>query len=491
MKMLNELIENAPAIPVENLAQDSRKVRANTMFFCIKGQRVDGHNFATVAAQSGASVVVHSDPVEKQNNVVYIQVEDTMKAMNEIADKFYDRPSQKLKMIGVTGTNGKSTTSYVAYQILNRLDKKTGYIGTIDVQYAGKSVRTDYTTPESIELQRLLGDMVDCDVEACCMEVSSNGLEWHRVDAVKFDVAIFTNLTWDHLDVHGTMENYCAAKAKLFAMLGEGTSAIINIDDPYAPKMMEANEHGKLITYSLLDESATFFAKDIKLSFERSEFTLVHEGKEYDVKTNLVASFNIANLVAAIAAVYALGGYSLEDIIAQCADFDQVKGRVEAIDEGQPFKVIVDYAHTPDGMEKILPFARECTPRDGKVIAVFGSAGGRDTKKRPTMGEIADKYCDIIILTEDDYRNEDPKEIADEIKSGIKHANTIFFSQRQTAISQAIELAGPQDTVVIMGKGQDSYMAVGNEKQQYPGDHTIARKILKQRMEECEDDQWC
>lgn len=485
MKTLNMLIENAPEIPVEKIAQDSRDVSKNTMFFCIKGLHTDGHLFATQAAENGASVIVHSDLLEKQPNVVYVQVEDTMKALNEITDKFYDYPSKKMKIIGVTGTNGKSTTSYIVYQLLNKLSYKAGYIGTIDVSYAGRSFHTNYTTPETVELLDIMADMVKHNCKACSMEVSSSGLEFHRVDSVDFDVAVYTNLSHEHLDVHGTMENYCKAKSKLFEMLSEDSYAVLNLDDEYCDYMRNVC-HSHVVTYSTYKDSADFLATDIKMNADNTTFTLHYHGSTYDVSTNLLAMFNVSNLLAAIAAVHCLG-FSIEDIIANVNDFQQVKGRVEMIEEGQPFKVIVDYAHTPDSFEKILPFARAITPKGNSVITVFGSAGHRDTKKRPVMGEIADKYSDLIILTEDDYRTEDPKEIADEIKMGIKKHQCIFICQRQTAITQAISLARPDDTVVLLGKGQDNYMAIGNERHPYPGDQTIVRLAIKKLLSEQEE----
>ncbi|MBR3840920.1 MAG: UDP-N-acetylmuramoyl-L-alanyl-D-glutamate--2,6-diaminopimelate ligase [Erysipelotrichales bacterium] len=482
MKTLDMLIENAPQIPVEKLAQDSRAVSENTMFFCIKGQRTDGHIYAAQAAENGASVIVHSDDVEKLPNVVYLRVEDTMKALNEITDKFYDYPSKQLQMIGVTGTNGKSTTSYVAYQILNKLNIKAGYIGTIDVSYAGRSYHSNYTTPETVELHGILADMVKNSCKACAMEVSSSGLEFHRVDTVKFDVAVYTNLTHEHLDVHGTMDNYFSAKAKLFEMLADDSYAVLNMDDEYYQAFRDVC-HSKVVTYSTYKDSADFLATNIKMNSDSTTFTLIHDGNSYEVSTNLLAMFNISNLLGAISAVYCLG-YSIEEILENVNDFQQVKGRVELVEEGQPFKVIVDYAHTPDSFEKILPFARSITPKGNSVITVFGSAGHRDTKKRPVMGEIADKYSDLIILTEDDYRTEDPKEIANEIKAGIKEHRCVFISQRQTAITQAVSMAQPNDTILLLGKGEDSYMAVGDERRPYPGDQTIVRLAIKKLLSE-------
>ena len=487
MKLLNELIENAPEVPVQAISQDSRTCEEGTMYFCIKGQRNDGHSYISQAIEKGATIIVHSDEIqEKAQNVVYIRVEDTMKALNEITDKYYDHPSKLLKMVGVTGTNGKSTVSYVTSQLLNRLGLKTGYIGTIDVSYGLKSFHTNYTTPETVQLLSILSDMVKNNMNACSMEVSSSGLDFHRVDSIDYDVAIYTNLSHEHLDVHGTMENYALAKSKLFSMLKKEAYAVLNMDDEYFEYMKEHCDC-HVLTYSLYKSEADLLATNIVMSATQTTFTLHYLGSTYDVKTNLLSSFNVANLLGAIGGALALG-YTVEDIIACVDEFKQVKGRMEMIQEGQPFRVIVDYAHTPDSFEKIFPYARTITPAGGHIISLFGSAGHRDSKKRPIMGEIADKYSDLIILTEDDYRTEDPKEIADEIRQGIKKHRTVFFSQRQTAITQAIEMARPNDTILLLGKGEDAYMAVGNERLPYPGDQIIARLAIKRLLQEISED---
>lgn len=483
MKLLSSLIDGAPSVTIEYLTQDSRDVQENTLFFCVKGSHFDGHVYVNDAIEKGAVCIVHSDDLDnKKEGIVYIQVEDVVAAMNQIVAKYYDDVTKKMHVIGVTGTNGKSTTSYLCYQLLNHLGENCGYIGTICIEYNGVKYSSPYTTPEAIFTHKTIASMYEKGVHALSMEVSSQGLEWKRVDSVDFDVAIYTNLTHDHLDVHGTMENYLEAKKRLFAMLKSEATAIINIDDEYYEAIRQTC-HCTTKSFSLYKDEADYLAKNIVMTANDTSFTLVHQGNEYSIKTNLLAMFNVANLVAAIAAVHSLG-YPLEDIIKYVSDFEQVGGRVDSIDEGQPFRVIVDYAHSPDSLNRIFSFAKSTFSPNSQLIAVFGSGGLRDSVKRPIMGEVADKYCNLIILTSEDPRSEDPKEIANQIKSGISKNRVVFIENRETAIQQAIEMANPGDTVLILGKGREDYLDMSGGKEYYPGDHIVARNALKRLINE-------
>lgn len=481
MKLLSQLIEGAPSIEIEYLSQDSRDITNNTIFFCIKGTRYDGHLYCKDVIERGAVCIVHSDELdEKDENVVYIQVEDVVVAMNEIAAKYYDDVTSKMHVIGVTGTNGKSTTSYVCHQLLNHLGEKCGYIGTICIEYNGVKYPSPYTTPETVFTHKTVSTMYERDVRALSMEVSSQGLEWRRVDSVDFDVAIYTNLSHDHLDVHGTMDNYLQAKLRLFKGMKKDGLAVINLDDEYYDVINGACEC-RTVSYSIYKDEADYVAKNITMNASCTEFTLVHDGVEYAVKTNLLALFNVSNLVAAIAAVHGVG-HPLEEIVKYVSDFEQVGGRVDVIDEGQPFNVVVDYAHSPDSLNRIFEFAKNSLSPNGQIISVFGSAGHRDAMKRPAMGESADKYCDLIILTAEDPRSESPKEIANQIKSGITNHRVVFIENRETAIQQAIEMANSGDTVLILGKGREDYLDMATGKEYYPGDHIVARNALKSLM---------
>lgn len=482
MKTLDELFEGAPKLPISHLSQDSRDVKANTIFFCVKGLHFDGHHYVQHAIDNGAVCIVHSDPIEvRRDGVVFITVDDVLEALSVIADRYYDEPSSQMKVVGVTGTNGKSTVSFVVYQLLNRLRCNCGYIGTISIAYNDIKLPSPYTTPESIYLHRTLRDMVNDHVQALSMEVSSNGLDLKRTSSVNFDVAVFTNLTHEHLDFHGTMEGYLNAKKKLFQQMEEDGHAVLNLDDSYFEEFKSASQC-KILTYSLY-QKADFMADHIHMDTTQTSFTLYHGGKSYDVKTNLLAMFNVSNLLAAIAAVYALG-YSVEDILPHVNQLDQVSGRIEKIDDGQPFSVIVDYAHTPDGFEKIYEYAKSITKAKGKIITVFGSAGLRDTKKRSILGSISDKYCDIIILTEEDPRTESAKSIADEIRAGIKTKRSVFIESREAAIYQAILLADEGDTVLVLGKGDEEFLDKQWGEVAYPGDHVVAKEALQERYQE-------
>ncbi|MBQ9987988.1 MAG: UDP-N-acetylmuramoyl-L-alanyl-D-glutamate--2,6-diaminopimelate ligase [Erysipelotrichales bacterium] len=481
MKLLHQLIEGAPSIQIEHLSQDSRDITPNTIFFCVKGLRFDGHAYINDVVSKGAVCIVHSDDLEeKLENVVYVQVDDVVGMMNEVASKYYDEVSKKMDVIGVTGTNGKSTTSYLCHQLVNHLHKSCGYMGTICIEYNGEKYPCPYTTPETVFLHNTLHQMYEAGVRALSMEVSSQGLEWRRCDSIDFDVAIYTNLSHDHLDVHGTMDKYLSAKKRLFENLKKEATAIINIDDSYYQEIVDICPC-KVRTYSLYQEEADYLAKDITMSISCTSFTLVHDHKEYAIKTNLLAMFNVSNLVAAIAAVHSLG-YPLEEIVKYVSDFEQVGGRMDKIDEGQPFNVIVDYAHSPDSLLRIFEFARNTFSLNSQLIAVFGSAGHRDAIKRPAMGQAADKYCDLIILTAEDPREEDPKEIANQIKEGITKHRVVFIENRETAIQQAIEMASPNDTVLILGKGREDSMAMKDGTEYYVGDHVVARNALKSLM---------
>lgn len=473
---LSKIFDHAPEIEIGELNFDSRVKTKDSIFFCIEGLSSDGHNYVEQAIDNGAVCIVHSKPLENmRNGIVYVKVENVVATMNRIANKFYDFPSLKLKVYGVTGTNGKSTISKIIRDVHSRFEP-CGYMGTISISYGDVELPPSLTTPDVLTIQKTLSDMVNADMKAVAMEVSSHGLELGRVSAVDFNVAIFTNFTYDHLDFHGTLDNYLEAKKKLFKQINPNGICVLNADDPVYPQLLEV-ANAPVVTYGIQND-ATYRADAIKLGTNGSEFTLIYNGFDYQVKTNLVALYNIYNLLAAIAAMHQMG-LELENILECLNNLDQVDGRLEKIDEGQPFNVFVDFAHTPDGLEKVFEYAQLITPQDRKIIAVFGSAGKRDTKKRKVFGSIASKYCDMIILTEDDPRDEDPKEIAAEIKTGIIDTNNIYIEGRYAAIRQAIELANVDDTVLILGKGDETFIYRENGREPYMGDHIAAKEIIR------------
>lgn len=472
---LTELFENVPDVEISNLMADSRKKRPDSIFFCVKGMMFDGHKFVDQAIENGARVIVYSEPLDHmRDDVTYIKVKDVLKAYNYVADAFYGHPSRKLKMYGVTGTNGKSSIACIIRDISNEF-VPTGYIGTISIEYGNIKLPPLLTTPDIDDLHGILGEMVENGIQACALEASSIGIEQGRVDAIDFDTAIFTNLTHDHLDYHGTMANYLHAKKKLFDHLKEDAVAITNVDDPYGMSVVEDTK-ARVVTYGI-EKDADYRVVNYQLSKDHTLFTLLHDSKEYEIETNLVAKFNIYNVVAAIAAL-SEQGMDIMDMLPYLKNLKQIEGRMQRISDGQPFNILVDFAHTPDGIEKVCQYASAITPKNKRIIAITGSAGKRDSIKRPIFGQILDQYCDMIILTEDDPRDENPQEIAEEIASGIKHKNYIFDMDRYDAIRQAVEIADPNDTIIILGKGDERFIYREFGRESYEGDDAIAHEIL-------------
>lgn len=500
MKELKELIRVTPYERTEgntdamisDVTADSREVRAGSLFICLDGAHVDGHRFAASAAEKGAAAIVAEKEISVPDGTAVIYVKDTRRAMEDITPYFFDYPSRSMRMIGVTGTNGKTTATHIVSHVLARAGAKTGVIGTIHMLIGDKEYPTHNTTPDVVDLERMLAKMRDAGVTHAIMEVSSHSLVMGRVEGVEFDNASFTNLTEDHLDYHKTMDNYAAAKALLFAKVSAAgqtkgrKSAHINADADYADTMAAAVTDKVLCpvtTYSI-EKPSDLKAKDITFNANSSEFTVSFGGKDYPVRTNLVGRFNVYNALTAIAVC--LGeGLPMEEILAALADFHAVPGRFELIDEGQDFTVVVDYAHTPDGLENILKTAEEI--RRGRIISVFGCGGDRDKMKRPIMGCIGARYSDIVIVTSDNPRTEDPDTIVSEVAAGVAEiaAEKPGFSYevvvgRRDAIRRAIELAAPGDIVMIAGKGHEDYQILKDRTIHFD-DREEARAALKDK----------
>ncbi len=473
--ILSRMFKGAPDIEINNIMIDSRQKLKNSIFFCVKGMTNDGHQFVEKAIKNGAIVIVHSNEIKNFNNqVIYIRVQDTKLSLSTIASLFYNHPAKDIKMIGVTGTNGKSSVSCLIKDIAQEYFN-VGYIGTIGVEYNDIKLPPHLTTPNIVELQSILSQMKQNEVEMCALEVSSIGIEQGRVDGIDFDVAVFTNFTHDHLDYHGTMENYFSAKKLLFDNLSEDKIAIYNVDDAAGLAIVKDCK-GRLLSYGI-EHIADYQAKDIQLFADKTVFTLSCLSNEYRIETNLVAKFNIYNLLAAIATLHQMG-IEIEEMLKHLNNIKQIEGRMQRVEEGQPFNVIVDFAHTPDGLKKIFEYASKITPVDCRIIAVFGSAGKRDTKKRPEFGSLADKYCDMIILTEDDPRGESVIAIANDIATGIKKKNYVIIESRYDAIRQAIEMANIQDTILILGKGSEDFIYGEFSKEPWLSDPYVAKEVL-------------
>lgn len=467
---------------------DSRRVRSGYMFVCLQGSRVDGHNYAQNAASLGATAVITERELDLPDNVTQFIVNDSRKAMQLAIPYFYDYPCENMRVIAITGTNGKTTIAHMIAHLLEDAGCKVGIIGTVHVVIDGKEEPIRNTTPDVDELQDILFRMKKAGITHVVMEVSSHALALQRVSGCEFDTAIFTNLTQDHLDFHGDMEAYGAAKAELFHMVSEQGCkspkyAIINADDPYCFLMRDALDTNQVkpIEYGVR-EKADFYAKNIIVNALGTNFTLVHEGAEYPLYIQPMGLFNVYNTLASIIAVWA-EGFGLPSILTAMSEFTSVPGRFERIDEGQEFAVIVDYAHTPDGLENILKTACEMT--DGRVLIAFGCGGDRDKTKRPIMGEIAAKYADVVYITSDNPRSEAPDDIIKEIAEGARRNQTkgknIFCeSRRDAAIKKVIAAANPGDVVLIAGKGHEDYQILKKETIHFD-DREEARKALQER----------
>ncbi|CAM4259958.1 UDP-N-acetylmuramoyl-L-alanyl-D-glutamate--2,6-diaminopimelate ligase [Paenibacillus tarimensis] len=456
-------------ITVTGLQTDSRKVKPGNLFICLPGHTVDGHDYAGQAVAGGASALVVERLLPLQ--VPQIIVKSCRLAMAAMADRYYGHPSREMKVIGVTGTNGKTTTTYLIERIMQGAGRKAGVIGTIERRFGGKSYPMSGTTPEALELQEYLAEMADEGTEYCAIEVSSHALEQGRVKGCRFKTAVFTNLTQDHLDYHGTMDRYAAAKELLFARLGntfgaspdERVTAVLNADDEASAAYARAAAV-EVITYGV-DREADVRAVNIRITAQGTSFHVRTFKGETDITLQMVGKFNVYNALAALAAALA-EGISLEEAKASLEAIPGVPGRVEAVQAGQDFAVIVDYAHTPDGLENVLKAVREFAER--KVICVFGCGGDRDRTKRPIMGKIAADYADYVIVTSDNPRTEDPQTILADIEAGLAEKGVsadryIMEIDRRAAIQKAVEMASSDDVVLIAGKGHETYQIVGKE----------------------------
>lgn len=478
-KILNTLVNTSDDRVIEHLSENSKDIVANTLFFCLTGVKFDGHTVVDEVISKGATAIVHTKDIANKNpEVCYIQVDDIDLAIAKASTEFFDNPSHKMEIMGITGTNGKTTTSWLLFNLLNKFEK-SGYIGTVAVAYNDVFYPAKFTTPKAIELNSYLAEMAQAQVTNCSMEISSHALVQKRSNFIDVKYGVMTNLTHEHVNYHGSMEQYAADKGKLFEQLAADSYAILNVDDATYEKYAEIT-NAKVIRYGIENE-ADVFAKNIELTTTSSKFTLSVFGEEYQVETNLVAIFNIYNLLAAIT-VIALKQYDLSQIIPLLTDLKLPEGRMEYVDEGQDFDVIVDFAHTPDGQEKVMEYAHRVAK--GRVISVFGSAGGdRDAEKRPVMGEIADKYCDEIILTQDDNRTDSVQKICDEIIQGIEQTNYVVIEDRPAAIKQAITMAKTGDIVLILGKGHEATNRVADGEVFYGGDIPVSKEVLRSLKE--------
>lgn len=450
-------------LEINKVTQDTREVEAGSLFVCIVGSLQNGHDLAKEAVQKGAVLIVASEPIDVTVPVIYVN--NTMKAMALLAAAFYDYPSQDLRVIGVTGTNGKTTVTHLLDYIFHDHKEKTGVIGTMYRRIGSEVFETKNTTPDSITLQKTLREMQEGGVNTCSMEVSSHSLVQGRVWGTDFDIAIFTNLSQDHLEYHHTMEKYAEAKSLLFSQLGNGYQqdkpkfAILNFDDPVG-RSFEDKTAARVFSYGI-DQPADFKATDLSITNKGTRFNLNFENRVYEVQLQLVGKFNVSNALAAIAGAYA-AGLDLSSVIQSIGDISGVRGRFEIVQGNQDFAVIVDYAHTPDGLLNVLNAVNEI--KTGRVFCVVGCGGDRDRTKRPLMAEIAQKNSDTVIFTSDNPRTEDPIAILNEVVEGLKEDTYQMIPDRREAIQAAIKHAKTNDIVLIAGKGHENYQIIGTEK---------------------------
>src|SRR6266568_3398291 len=465
--------------PVESIAYDSRRVQKNGLFVAMRGESRDGHEFIGQAIEKGASVIV-AEREEKHSRATCLVVENARNALADLSATFYGLPAQRLKLAAVTGTNGKTTITFLIKHICEKAGLRCGLIGTVRYEIGERVLPASRTTPESLDLQELLAQIVNAGCRAAAMEVSSHALAQDRTRGLEWNVAVFTNLTQDHLDYHGTMKNYFDSKAKLFTQLGNQQKkrkpiAVVNVNDRYGEQLLnKIDKRVAIITYGM-GARADFRASNYRVEFSGTSYQLDAGGKSYLVRVPLIGRFNVANSVAALAASNALG-INLRDAVLSLGKSPQVPGRLEIVPAKRQFQVFVDYAHTPDALLNVLKTLRELSPR--RLIVVFGCGGNRDREKRPLMAQVADQNADYAIVTSDNPRKEDPDKIIAEIEKGFRGNHFEKITDRAQAISHAIEIAQPRDIVLIAGKGHENYQEFADHTVPFE-DTQVARRAVE------------
>ncbi|MBO0601448.1 UDP-N-acetylmuramoyl-L-alanyl-D-glutamate--2,6-diaminopimelate ligase [Sporosarcina sp. E16_3] len=462
---------------VTDIAIDSRAVNAGGIFVCIEGFTVDGHNYVGKAVENGARVIVASKPVDVDlDKVAVVMVENTARAISLLASRFYDYPSKRMTMIGVTGTNGKTSVSGIIQAILQRAGEKSAVTGTIGFDLDGTLYGTENTTADVLTTQGMIARAVEEGCTTMTMEVSSHGLVEGRLAGTEFDIAVFTNLTHDHLDFHGTMDNYGQAKGLLFSQLGQDLEkrkfAIVNADDEWSNKLLEMTSY-PVFTYGIRNK-AVFRGSEIELRANGTTFRLTAPDGEFRVDMSLIGEFSVYNALAVIATLYAKGMMT-EDVINYLGKISAVKGRMEQVPTELPITMYVDYAHSPDAIEKAIDAVLPYKKKESRLIFVIGTGGNRDRIKRPIMADKA-SVADYVILTTDDPRDEPYESILSELEAGMKHDQYACIGDRTEAVRHAIAVANPDDIIIFAGKGHEDYQIIGSVK--YP--HSDAEIALEE-----------
>lgn len=462
---------------IHSIEMDSRDVGKGSLFICIEGYTVDGHDYAETAVKNGAVAILAEKELDV--NVPVVIVKDTKRAMARLADIFYGQPTHHMHLIGVTGTNGKTTTTHIIEEVLNEAKKKTGLIGTMYIKIADELKTAKNTTPESLTLQKTFYEMMQKDVSHAIMEVSSHALHLGRIHGCDFNVAVFTNLSQDHLDYHESMKDYQFAKGLLFAQLGNRFEhdkikiAVLN-EDEEASKEYKKMTAANILTYGI-DQQADIMAKDIKMTSKGTQFTLITPMGKRTVTINMVGKFSVYNVLAAVAACLA-SSIDLETIIKAIESVKGVRGRFELVDVNQEYTVIVDYAHTPDSLENVLQTIKQFA--EGHIFCIVGCGGDRDKTKRPLMAKIASQYSDEPIFTSDNPRSEDPLMILKDMEKGVTGLHYHVNPNREEAIQYAVKHAKKGDVILIAGKGHETYQQIGDKTFDFD-DREIAMKAIK------------
>lgn len=474
---LNTISISGPSdADVKGIAYDTRALRSGDLFVAVKGVHVDSHGFIADAIDKGASAIVHEAEIYAKAGIPIIKVGDSRLALARLSANFHGNPSHKLKLIGVTGTNGKTTTTRLIKSIMESAGYKTGLIGTINYMVGDKTYPAPHTTPEAPEFQGLLKEMLDAGCACCVSEVSSHALSQKRADASVFSSAVFTNLTREHLDFHIDMSGYYEAKRRLFKELLNGP-AVVNIDDPYGRRLSCELDNVDVISYST-EREADLRAERISIAPNGLSFAIRYRGALMVIESGLIGMPNVYNILAACGAGFAmgLGQTAIQMGIKSVA---LVEGRFERVSMGQPFTCMIDYAHTEDALERLIKTARQFTK--GRIITVFGCGGNRDKSKRPVMGRVASELSEAVVVTSDNPRSEDPETIITEIISGIRGSNYNVMPDRKEAIEFAVSMARDGDTVLIAGKGHEDYQEIGGRRMRFSDRETAAGAIGKMR----------
>jgi len=465
-------------VEIMDITNDSRKVRHGSLYVAIKGYKTDGHNFIKQSLECGAQAIVSEERVSLDTKIPQIIVRNTRKALSSLSCCFYNNPSQKINVIGITGTNGKTTTTFLTKSIIEKAGYETGLIGTINYQIGKQIIPAQETTPESVELQRLIAEMVKAKMKFAVMEVSSHSAVQHRIENINFKTAVFTNITTEHMDYHKTISNYMNAKGELFRGLTKDSFAVLNADDEFS-KYFADRTSAQILWYGVKN-NADIKAEICRESTSNIMITLNYSGREIDIKIPFAGLHNVYNVLASAASAISLG-FELDVIKSGIETAPVVPGRLEHIPCNHGFKVFVDYAHTPHALETVLHALKNLVK--GRILLVFGCGGDRDRGKRPEMGKIADEKSDIFWLTNDNPRSEDPMNIIDDIKAGIKPGRSFHIqTNRYKAVEEALSEAKNGDLVLIAGKGHEKYQIIKDTIIPFD-DREVVKKILSEKSD--------